>query len=132
MRSKTVNVRLGPRSYRIIIGSRLLEDIGKFLKAIPVGRDMVVITNPTLYSIYKGILKRSLAREGLSCRFELIPDTERAKSEKVIANTIEDIAAYDRKRSLVVVAFGGGVVGDAAGFIASIYKRGVPYEQRPA
>lgn len=128
---KIINVRLPHRSYKIIISRNIIGRIGKFLKALPIGADLVIVTNPRLSALYKNVLTRSLAKEGFTSRVELIPDGERAKSEKVVAGVIEKISSFDKRRSLSLIAFGGGVVGDAAGFIASVYKRGIPYVQVP-
>lgn len=129
---KEIRLNLPHRAYRILIGDRLLERLGRFLKRIGLGKDVVLVTNPTLEALYGTTVRKSLAAGGFSLRVELIPDSERAKSEKVIVRTIDAISRFDRARgSVSIIAFGGGVVGDAAGFIAAVYKRGIPYIQVP-
>ena len=129
--TRTVDVGLGERSYKIIISSGIIKQIGALLTRLPIGKDFIVVTNPRLNASYGNTIKRSLTKEGFTSHFVLIPDSEKAKSEKVISRAIEDMSLFDRKKSISIIAFGGGVVGDAAGFMAAIYKRGIPYIQAP-
>jgi 3-dehydroquinate synthase len=122
---------LGDRSYDILIGDGLLSKSGSIIRRLDIGKDAVVITNNTLKRAYGKILSDSLARAGISVKFELIPDSEKAKSSSTLLKVLNHIAAYDKKRSVFIVALGGGVVGDLAGFAASAYKRGIPYVQIP-
>jgi 3-dehydroquinate synthase len=128
---KIVKVGLKERSYRILIGSHILESAGAYISGARLGKDAYVITNALIRKTYGGLLQKALVAAGLSVRFKCIPDTEKSKSLKLATALIEDIARYDKKRQLCIVAFGGGVVGDLAGFVASIYKRGIPYVQIP-
>ncbi len=129
--ARTVDVRLGQRSYKIVISSGIIKRIGPYLARLPIGKDFVIITNPNLSSSYKSVLKGSIEKEGFTSRFVLMAEGEKAKSEKAISRAIAEISGFDRKKALSIIAFGGGVVGDAAGFIAAIYKRGIPYVQVP-
>lgn len=129
---KKIRVRLKGRSYDIAVGANIVRDkSGAFLKRLNIGRDAVVITNSRLLKIYGMALKGSLASAGFTVRFELVPDSEAAKSNKVAAMLINRISSYDTHKDLFIVAFGGGVVGDLAGFVAAVYKRGIPYVQIP-
>ncbi len=128
---KSVRVNLGKRSYDVVVGDNCLSSLGKLLKRLDIGKDAVVITNSVIFSLYGRKLKRSLERAGLSVRFEKVPDTEKAKSHRQFIHLIGRIASFDKKRQIFIVAFGGGVVGDLAGFIAAVYKRGIPYVQVP-
>jgi len=128
---KKIRVRLKERSYDIVIGQGLLKKTGTLLKGLGLGNDAIVITNRRLLKLYGRPLGSSLAKARFSVRFELVPDSERAKSSRVATSLIERIAAYDKHRRVFLIALGGGVVGDLTGFIASIYKRGIPYVQIP-
>ncbi|MDP3804635.1 MAG: 3-dehydroquinate synthase [Candidatus Omnitrophota bacterium] len=128
---KTIRIRLKERSYDIVIGAGLLSKAGVLLRRLRLGRDAVVITNKALLGLYKRDLETSLHKGGFTVRFELVPDSEKAKSSEIALKLISGIAAYDKKRSVFIIAFGGGVIGDLAGFVAAIYKRGVPYVQIP-
>jgi 3-dehydroquinate synthase len=90
-----------------------------------------VITNKSVRDKYGVTLHKRLRESGFGVKFKLVPDTEKSKSINTAYSVIEDIAGYDKKRRLFIVALGGGVIGDLAGFIASIYKRGIPYIQVP-
>ena len=126
-----VRVSLGERSYDILIGEGLLSKSGAIVKKLKIGRDAVVITNKALKRAYGKTLKNSLKSSGISVKFELLPDSEKAKSSSTLLKVLDHVAAYDRHRSLFIIALGGGVVGDLAGFAAAAYKRGVPYVQIP-
>lgn len=128
---KKIRLHLKDRSYDILIGPGLIKSCGLILKKLRIGRDAVVITNKGLAKLYKSSLERALVKRGFSIRFETIPDSELAKSIKVASNLINRISAYDKNREIFVIAFGGGVIGDLAGFVASTYKRGIPYVQIP-
>lgn len=122
---------MGRRSYDIAIGRGLLKKSGILLKTLGIGNDAVVITNKTLHRLYGKILEDSFRRSSINIRFELVPDSEKAKSLKVLTPLICAISSFDVGRSVFIVSFGGGVIGDLAGFVASVYKRGVPYIQMP-
>ncbi|MCM8790286.1 MAG: 3-dehydroquinate synthase [Candidatus Omnitrophica bacterium] len=128
---KKVRVSLGERSYDILIGSGLLRNCGAFLKRLDLGKDTIVVTNSRLLRLYGKTISRSLLNSGFSVHFETVPDSEKAKSAEVAIRLLSRIAKYDVRRRIFIIAFGGGVVGDLAGFVAAIYKRGVPYVQMP-
>jgi 3-dehydroquinate synthase len=126
-----VRVYLGDRSYNILIGDGLLSKCGSIIKKLEIGTDAVVITNNTINRAYGNTLKNSLAKSGISVKFEVVPDSEKAKSPRTLLKVLDHIAAYDKNRAVFIVALGGGVVGDLAGFAAAVYKRGIPYVQIP-
>jgi len=128
---KRTRLSLKDRAYDILIGYGLLRNCGTILKRLEVGKDAVVITNRPLSRLYRRKLEGSLKKNGFSVHFELVPDSEKAKSNEVAASLIDRISAYDKHKEIFIVAFGGGVIGDLAGFIASVYKRGIPYVQIP-
>ena len=127
----TVKVNLNENSYDIVVGSDILGDLGKAIKALKIGRDAIVITNPVVKRLHGKKLTTSLKKAGLSVKFLEVPDGERSKSVKTAFRLIDKIAAYNIKKEVFVIAFGGGVIGDLAGFVAAIYKRGVPFVQVP-
>jgi 3-dehydroquinate synthase len=128
---KKIRVNLGKNSYDILICSNELDKLGSCLKRLNIGRDAVIVTNPVIKKLFGGRVKRALVSDGFSVRFETIPDSEKAKSEKVCIRLLNNISKFDIRRRVFIVALGGGVVGDLAGFTASIYKRGIPYVQIP-
>lgn len=130
-RFKNITVDLGQRSYDIVIGYKTIDFLGGILEKLNLGPDAVIITNHTIHHLHGGRISSVLSRYGYSTRFKLVPDSEKSKSHKVCFDLIEKIAAYDVRKNIFIIALGGGVVGDLAGFIASVYKRGVPYIQIP-
>lgn len=131
MLTKIIRVELKRSPYNIFIGQDIISRLGGQLKKLNIGKDAYIITNSLLKNKYGKILNSALAREGLSVRFKLIADTERSKSLETISRLLEDITSYDRKKQLFIIAFGGGVIGDVSGFVASVYRRGIPYVQVP-
>ncbi len=128
---KTIKVRLQNNSYNIMIGSGILPQLGAKLKSLRVGCGAVVISNSHIRGLFGQKLVLGLKKQGFSVKFFDVPDSERSKSLKTAFELLEKIAAYDTRKEIFVVALGGGVVGDLAGFVAAIYKRGVPYIQIP-
>lgn len=126
-----INVSLKTDPYSIIIGHQTLNSIGACLKKLNIGKDAVIITNPILRKLYGNILSSSLRKNGISVKMLVVPDGERSKSAKVALNLIEEVARFDVLKQVFIIAFGGGVIGDLAGYVAAAYKRGVPYVQVP-
>jgi 3-dehydroquinate synthase len=124
-------VNLGKRSYPIMIGNGVLGQLGAYLKAVNLGTDAFIITNSFLKNKYGSGLSRVLSEKGIDYCFKLVPDSEKAKSIAIASGVIKDLAKFDQKKKVFIIAFGGGVVGDLAGFVASVYKRGINYIQVP-
>ncbi len=127
----TIRLNLKKYSYDIIVGSDILKFLGKYIMRLKIGKDAYIITNREIRSKWGSALNRPLRLSGFNIKFRDIPDTEKSKSIEMATHLIKDIARYDKGKETFIIAFGGGVVGDVAGFIASIYKRGVPYIQVP-
>ncbi len=128
---KKVRVNLGERSYDILIGTGIISKLTGLLKKLKLGKVAVVVTNPTINQLYGPLMKEALNNSGLEVHFEEVPDSEESKSARELLNLTERFADLDKGRGIFVVAFGGGVIGDLAGFAASIYRRGIPYIQVP-
>ena len=129
--TQSVRVPLKSNPYNILIGQGLISSAGIVLKKLRVGRNALVVTNKNLARLYGKKLKRSLSGSGISCTILLVPDSEKAKSDRIFINLLNRISSYDSNKTPFLVALGGGVVGDLTGFVASVYKRGVPYIQIP-
>ncbi len=126
-----VPVNLGPRSYPIYIGSGILDGLGSLLKESNYGKKALLVSNPAVYQRYGEIVKNSLVRNGFEVITGEIGDGEEYKTLGEAAG-LYDLAftgALDRR--CPVIALGGGVVGDLAGFLAATYMRGVPFIQVP-
>lgn len=126
-----VKVSLGLRSYEIIIGSGIINSLGQYLRKLNIGSDAFIITNSFLKTKYGAKLSSVLTSSGFNFHYKIIADTEKSKSIQTASVVIKDLAKFDRKRKVFIIAFGGGVVGDLAGFVASVYKRGTSYIQIP-
>jgi 3-dehydroquinate synthase len=124
-------VNLGKRSYEIVIGNDILNQLGAYLKKIRIGSDAFIITNAFLKDKYGARLAQVLLDSGFSCHFRLVADSEKSKSIATASAVIKELAKFDQKKKVFIIAFGGGVVGDLAGFVASVYKRGISYVQLP-
>jgi len=128
---RKIKVNLGSRSYDIVIGKLILGRLAAYLRKLDIGSDAYIITNALLNNKYGRLLSKALLKEGFSCRFKIVTDSEKSKSLENAGCVIKDLAKFDRKRKVFIIAFGGGVVGDLAGFVASVYKRGISYVQIP-
>ncbi len=128
---KKIRVELGKNSYNILICSNELNRLGPCLKQLKIGKDVIIVTNPRIKKLFGDRIRKILASNGFNVRFETVPDSEKAKSEKVCLRLLNSISRFEAGRRIFVMALGGGVVGDLAGFAASVYKRGIPYVQVP-
>ena len=126
-----VRVDLGDRGYPIYIGEDVLPQVGGILKRWGATGKVMVVTNPTVGNLYLEDLLEGLRGEGYEVSSELVPDGEEYKTLDY-ANTLYD-SLMDKRidRSSTVVALGGGVIGDLAGFVAATFKRGIPFVQVP-
>ncbi len=123
----TIRVNLGPRSYDIIIGDKVLTDLNTHLEPIITGRRVHIITDKTVYGLHGDTLSSLRAQTSLT----ILPPGESQKSFPVLQHVLNDMLAENLGRNDIVIAFGGGVIGDLAGFAASIYKRGCRFVQIP-
>jgi 3-dehydroquinate synthase len=129
---KKIEVALRRQPYSIYVGENALADLPRLIRKTQIGTDAVLITTRNLISLHGKKLMGYLHKSCDSVLPLVIPDSEKSKSAKVALGLIEKITRFDIKKRLFLVAFGGGVVGDLTGFIAAIYKRGVPYIQIPS
>ncbi len=126
-----VRIDLGSRSYRIMIGNGLLDCAGELIAGLPVGRKVLLVTNTTVGPLYAGRVADSLERAGLKVTRAEVPDGEQYKSLSSAELLYDRAFTAGLDRRSAVVALGGGVVGDLAGFVAATYMRGVPFVQLP-
>jgi 3-dehydroquinate synthase len=126
-----IPVRLGPRSYRILVGAGILGEAGAELARLKVGRKVALVTDPSILSLHGDAVSRSLAHAGFDVTPVLLPEGERAKTLEVAASTWDRFLEAGLDRGSTVVALGGGAVGDLAGFAAATYMRGVNFVQMP-
>lgn len=125
---QTITVDLDERSYPIIIGRGLLGG-GFDLGAHIVGSDCLIVSNETVAPLYLEALKANL--HGRSIETIDLPDGEAWKTLETVQTIIDKLADTGSNRDTTVIALGGGVVGDIAGFAAACYMRGVAFIQIP-
>lgn len=128
---KALRVNLGDRSYRVVVGAGLLGQAGSRLKELGIGDRLVVITNPVVQELYGGELKNSLSADGFEVNILTVADGEEHKSLDVAGGLYNQLTDVYAERATPVLALGGGVIGDLAGFVAATYLRGVPLVQIP-
>jgi len=128
MHVETLNVELGTRSYPVLIGNGLLGRAEVFGERLPA-RDLVVVSNTTVAPLYLPTLTRSLGARRLV--EVILPDGEVHKTLANTARVLDVLVANRFARDCAVLALGGGVVGDLAGFAAACYQRGVAFVQVP-
>src|SRR5438034_5508970 len=126
-----VPVKLGARSYRILVGAGLLSQAGPEISRLGVGHRLALLTDPTIQSLYGEIVAQSLAGASFDVTTVLLPEGERAKTLEVAASTWDRLLEAGLDRGSAVVALGGGAVGDLAGFVAATYMRGMHFVQLP-
>jgi len=128
---RIVPVALGARSYEVIIGPSLLSQAGRLIAARLGTARLGIITDENVARLHLATLERSLAAEGRLAGSIVLPAGEATKSFKELGPLCERLLALGLERGDLVVAFGGGVIGDLAGFAASILRRGVRFVQVP-
>jgi 3-dehydroquinate synthase len=128
---RTVHVELGERSYPIRIGVDTLDRAGSEIAERTKARRAVVVTVPAVGRRYGARLERSLRAAGLRTHRLTVPDGDRSKSLRQVSRLYDAMLAFDADRGTAVVALGGGMVGDLAGFLAASFLRGVPFAQVP-
>jgi 3-dehydroquinate synthase len=121
-------IDLGERSYPIVIGSGLLSDAGLLARHVQA-RDLLVVTNETVAPLYLVKLQAGLA--GKRVRAVVLPDGEQYKTLSVLERVFDALVDARMNRDACVIALGGGVVGDMAGFAAACYQRGIDFVQVP-
>ncbi len=128
---KTIHVKLKENTYPIVIGENIFQEVPKYLKKLKIGSDAIIISHPLIERLHGKRLSSYLIKGGFTVKFFNVPEGEQSKSASCALQLIEKIAAYDVNRKIFIIALGGGVIGDLAGFVAAIYKRGIPYVQVP-
>ncbi len=133
---RKIRVGLKSRSYEILVDKEILSHAGRLIKRSPIlQRSVLVVTQKEVAVYYQQSLLESLTQEGFNADFFVTPaskSSEASKSQAVFLKLIKKIASLGgRHQSILLIALGGGVIGDLTGFAASTYRRGVPYVQIP-
>jgi 3-dehydroquinate synthase len=127
---RRLDVALGARSYPIHVGAGVLARAGELCAALP-SRRAVIVTNATVAQHWLGALRASLAGADFVVDVVLIPDGEAHKNMATLNDVLTRLLELRAERTTTLVALGGGVVGDIAGFAAAVFQRGMPFVQVP-
>jgi len=128
----SLNVDLGDRSYPIEIGAGWLNRVGERLKGVLRGRDVVVLSDSNVAPLYADTVQASLSEAGFETATCVVAAGEHAKSLDVFSFVLDFLLERHVPRQGSIVALGGGVVGDLAGFAAATYLRGIDFVQVPS
>jgi 3-dehydroquinate synthase len=128
---QTLSVSLGDRSYPIYVGDGILVRAGEFLAQAGLNGKVAIISSPTVAQLYLDPIHEALTHAGFEVTPVLVPDGEEHKDLKSLASIYDRLIADRFDRKSCIMALGGGVVGDLAGFAAASYLRGIPYVQVP-
>jgi len=128
---KKVKIELGSYGYGIRVGTGLLARIGLWMKERGFSSQAVIITDTTVEGLYAEVLERGLANAGFDVTILEVPSGEEQKSLETAGRLYGDLTEAYAERTTPVLALGGGVIGDLAGFVAATYMRGVPLIQVP-
>jgi 3-dehydroquinate synthase len=126
-----ITVRLGSRSYSIVVGAGVLAAVGEQLRALGVGSRAALVSDAAVMRLHGEPVAESLRAAGFTLGRIVVPEGERAKSIEVAQRCWDQLLAAGLDRTSTVLALGGGAVGDLAGFVAATYMRGLNFVQLP-
>ncbi len=129
--TETVHVALGDRAYDVVIGPGLLGRSGERIGPLLARPRVAVVTDETVGRLHSGTLRKGLEEKGISSDWLTLPAGESTKSWPHFERTVEWLLERKIERNDMVVALGGGVIGDLVGFAAAVLRRGVRFVQVP-
>jgi 3-dehydroquinate synthase len=129
--TRTIPVDLGARSYEVLVGPGLVARAGALIAPHLKRPRTAIVSDETVWRLHGERLADALTAQGVAAHPVIVPPGEQTKSWAGLADVVERLLALELDRGDVVTAFGGGVVGDLAGFAAAIYKRGIDFVQVP-
>ncbi|WP_363350771.1 3-dehydroquinate synthase [Methylocystis echinoides] len=128
---ESVHVALGGRSYDILIGAGLLEEAGDHISTVAPGAACAIVTDENVARLHLPTLEKSLSKAGVRHKTIIVKPGEGSKSLATFGRVCDEVLAAKIERRDLIVAFGGGVVGDLAGFVAASVRRGSRFVQIP-
>ena len=128
---RRIPVGLGQRAYDVLVGEGLLDAAGEHIRPFAKRGRTAVISDETVWALHGERLSAALSSAGIEAHPVIVPPGEQTKSFAGLADVSDRLLALELDRGDLVTAFGGGVVGDLAGFAAAIYKRGIDFVQIP-
>ncbi len=130
MQTRVIDVELGSRSYPIVIGDGIIDD-GRLIARHLSGNRVVVVSNVTVAPLFLEPVEKGLRQAGKEVLVIRLPDGEKYKTWETLNSIFDAMLGARCDRTTAIIALGGGVVGDVAGFAAATYQRGIPYIQIP-
>jgi 3-dehydroquinate synthase len=128
---ETVRVELGERAYDILVGHGALSELGARLSALVKRPRAFVLTDETVQQHHKARLEGAVAKAGIALTWMALPPGEQTKTFAQLGNVLDWLLAGGADRGDILIAFGGGVIGDMGGLAASLMKRGMGFVQVP-
>jgi 3-dehydroquinate synthase len=128
---ESLRVELGERAYDILVGAQLIEDAGRVIQPLLRRRQAVIVSDETVARHCLGRLQTSLSEAGIAHHAVLLPPGEETKDLHHYGRLVEEILALGIERGTMLIALGGGVVGDVTGFAAATLLRGIDFVQIP-
>ncbi|MEK4033008.1 3-dehydroquinate synthase [Methylocystis sp. IM3] len=128
---ETVHVALGGRSYDILIGAGLVEEAGAHIAKVAPGAACAIVTDENVARLHLPALQESLSKAGIRHKTIVVTPGEGSKSLSTFGRVCDEVLAAKIERRDLIVAFGGGVVGDLAGYVAASVRRGSRFVQIP-
>jgi len=129
--SRLVRVALGPRSYDIHIGAGLIDSAGTLMKPLLTRPKTVIVCDEVVAGLPLARLRAALVASGIETAEIILPPGEQSKDFATLERLCDDLLAAGIERNDLIIAFGGGVIGDLAGFAAAVLRRGVGFVQVP-
>jgi 3-dehydroquinate synthase len=126
-----VPVALGARSYEIVIGNGLVAETGARLARLRPGASVAIVSDETVAALHLERVQTSLAASGIRSASIIMPAGESSKSFSTLERVVSEVLTAKIERGDLVLALGGGVIGDLAGFAAAVARRGIDYVQMP-
>ena len=118
-------------NYDILVQKGLIKDTGKLVKNILRGKRALIVTDDIVDKLYTNIVKESLEEEDIIASVCVLPNGEPNKNIESINNIFSSLAQNELSRKDIIIALGGGVIGDMAGYAAAVWMRGIDFVQIP-
>ncbi len=126
-----VRVELGERSYDILIGAQILAQVGAHLTPFVKQKRVFVLSDETVWGLHGDALLAGLTVHGITAHEKILPPGEGTKNWQLLGEAVDWLLEHGAGRDDVLIAFGGGVIGDLTGLAASLLKRGMQFVQIP-
>ncbi len=126
-----IPIHLRDNPHEVIVGNGILRRAGDFISTVLSSRVCALVTDSNVDPLYGRLVEDCLGQSGFKVTRIVVPAGENSKCLRVVTEVCERLSDAGLDRGSFVVALGGGVIGDLAGFVASIYFRGIPYVQLP-